>query len=126
MTDQHRILVVEDNPELNEALCDFFRDEGFEVTPAVDGRQAITRARQEDPDVIVLDVILPDINGVAVLDRLGQEGVDAPVILESCLPIPSHTRANAFLTKPFDLERLLGLVSRLVSAPNQADAAPGT
>src|SRR5689334_21083649 len=65
MLEHHRILVVEDNIELNDVLCEFFRDEGFAVTPAVDGRQAITRARQDDPDVIVLAVILPDIDGIA-------------------------------------------------------------
>lgn len=118
-----RILVVEDNIELNEALCDFFRDEGFEVTPAVDGRQAITRARRDDPDVIVLDVVLPDINGVTVLDRLDQAGVDAPVILESCLPIPADVHADAVLAKPFDLDRLLRLVHKLVDG--EPATAPG-
>jgi DNA-binding response OmpR family regulator len=122
MLEHHRILVVEDNIELNDVLCEFFRDEGFAVTPAVDGRQAITRARQDDPDVIVLDVILPDIDGIALLARLAQAGIDAPVILESCLPVPAYARAHAFLAKPFDLDRLLGLVERLLDSPS-ADAA---
>jgi DNA-binding response OmpR family regulator len=110
----HRILVVEDNLELNEALCDFFRDEGYDVTPAVNGRQALTRATSDDPDVIVLDVKLPDIDGVEVMDKLEQRGVESPVILESCLPVPSTHRAGAFLPKPFDLDRLLGLVRRMI------------
>lgn len=109
-----KILVVDDNDELSETVCAFLREEGFAATSAGDGGAAVRTALADDPDVIVLDVRLPDIDGVEVMERLQRRGVDAPVILESCLPPPRHA-ADAFLPKPFDLDRLLTLVRQLVA-----------
>lgn len=110
------ILVVDDNAELSDTVCAFLREEGFEATSAADGREALRTAAAADPDVIVLDVRLPDIDGVEVMSRLQRRGVDSPVILESCLPPPRHAAADAFLPKPFDLDRLLALVRKLLAA----------
>jgi DNA-binding response OmpR family regulator len=112
-----RVLVVDDNLELNATLCEFLRDEGFEAVPAIDGHEAIVRAISDEPDVIVLDLKLPDIDGVKVLGQLHRRGVDSPVILESCLPAPFRHGADAFLPKPFDLDRLLSLIRRFVNRP---------
>lgn len=109
------ILVVDDNEELSQAVCAFLRDEGFAATSAADGQEAVRTAVAADPDVIVLDVRLPDIDGIEVMSRLQRRGVDSPVILESCLPPPRH-KAAAFLPKPFDLDRLLALVRQLLAA----------
>src|SRR4051812_6692124 len=108
-----RILIVEDNIELNSALCDFLTEEGYEVIPAVDGRRALRRAFPGARDLVVLDIGLPDIDGVEVMHRLNDRGLEPAVILESCLPAPRGHTADAFLPKPFDLDQLLSMVHRL-------------
>src|SRR4051812_49395259 len=109
----HRVLVVEDNVELSSAVCDFLSDAGYDVTPALDGQQALDRAARSVPDVIVLDLWLPDADGVDLMHQLSDAGIESAVILESCLPPPKRHTADAFLAKPFDLDELLDTIRRL-------------
>lgn len=65
-----KILFVEDEPALQKALGDFLRKEGYEVISALDGEQGLTMAIREHPDVVLLDLILPRVRGLDVLEKM--------------------------------------------------------
>lgn len=117
-----RVLVVDDEASLRELLSMALRYEGWQVHTAEDGAQALKLARQHSPDVIVLDIMLPDIDGLAVLARLREAGVMAPVLFLTAKDSVGDRVAGLtaggddYVTKPFSLEelvaRLRGLIRR--------------
>ncbi|CAN5243970.1 response regulator transcription factor [soil metagenome] len=117
-----RALVVDDEVSLGDLLQMALRYEGWEVKTAVDGQSALTSARQFKPDVIVLDVMLPDLDGLEVLHRLRADGNDTPVLFLTAKDAIDDRIAGLtaggddYVTKPFSLEevvaRLRGLIRR--------------
>ncbi len=117
-----RALVVDDEVSLGDLLQMALRYEGWDVRTAVEGHQALTIARQFKPDVIVLDVMLPDIDGMSVLHRLRSDGDDTPVLFLTAKDSVDDRIAGLtsggddYVTKPFSLEevvaRLRGLIRR--------------
>ena len=75
-----RLLVVEDEPNIRELLATSLQFAGFAVTTAADGHSAIKAATIEEPDLIVLDVMLPDMDGFAVTRKLREAGRRAPIV----------------------------------------------
>src|ERR1700679_2055670 len=75
-----RILVVDDEPSIVDAVATSLRYEGFTVDEASTGRRALVLAQESAPDLVILDVMLPDIDGLAVTRRLRSEGIRVPVI----------------------------------------------
>ena len=75
---QIRVLVVDDEPTLTELLSMALRYEGWEVRTAGEGRQALSIAREFRPDAMVLDIMLPDIDGLQVLQRVRADGSETP------------------------------------------------
>jgi two-component system OmpR family response regulator len=123
-----RALVVDDEVSLGDLLQMALRYEGWDVRTATGGQQALGLARQFKPDVIVLDVMLPDLDGLEVLHRMRADGLDIPVLFltakDSVDDRISGLTAGGddYVTKPFSLEevvaRLRGLIrrsSRIVS-----------
>lgn len=119
-----RVLLVDDEPALCDILATALRHEGWDVTTASTGREALRAARVAVPDVIVLDVMLPDLDGTDVLMRMRESGIAAPVLfltakdaLEDRL-VGLNAGGDDYVTKPFDLDeliaRLQGLVRRTV------------
>ncbi len=119
-----RALVVDDEQSLSDLLAMALRYEGWEVRTAADGRNALSEARDFMPDVVVLDIMLPDIDGLTVLSRLRAEGNEVPVLFltakDSLDDRISGLTAGGddYVTKPFSLEevvaRLRGLVRRSI------------
>ncbi|GGF12034.1 response regulator transcription factor [Subtercola lobariae] len=117
-----RALVVDDEPTLTDLLSMALRYEGWEVKTASEGRQAVTVAREFRPDVIVLDVMLPDIDGLQVLQRVRADGQETPVLFLTAKDSLDDRIAGLtaggddYVTKPFSLEelvaRLRGLLRR--------------
>ena len=117
-----RALVVDDEVSLGDLLQMALRYEGWDVKTAVEGQQALTIARQFKPDVIVLDVMLPDLDGLAVLHRLRADGNDTPVLFLTAKDsvddriVGLTSGGDDYVTKPFSLEevvaRLRGLIRR--------------
>ncbi len=116
MTD--RILVVEDETVALRALSSLLGDEGYEVLEAPCGQVGLTLARQERPDLILLDIRLPDINGLEVLGRLRREHCDAAVLIMTADTTSANviqaTRLGAFdyIAKPIHDEHLLVVIRR--------------
>jgi len=127
-----RVLVVDDEPMLTDLLSMALRYEGWEVRTAGEGRQALTIAREFRPDAIVLDIMLPDIDGLQVLQRVRSDGHQTPVLFLTAKDALEDRIAGLtaggddYVTKPFSLEevvaRLRGLIRRsTLSAPDTSD-----
>ena len=117
-----RVVVVDDEPALSDLLSMALRYEGWNVKTAAEGRTAIQLIREFQPDVVVLDVMLPDIDGLAVLKRLRDDGQDTPILFLTAKDALDDRIAGLtaggydYVTKPFSLEelvaRLRGLIRR--------------
>ncbi|CAM5603156.1 Response regulator transcription factor OS=Streptomyces rochei OX=1928 GN=G3I25_36230 PE=4 SV=1 [Streptomyces rochei] len=118
MTVRQRLLLVEDEPTLRELLSASLRLAGFQVIPAETGAQALASVREERPDLIVLDVMLPDFDGFEVARRLreqpaGHHGTHPPILFLTARDATedriSGLRAGGddYVTKPFNLEELV-------------------
>jgi CheY-like chemotaxis protein len=120
------ILYVEDNL-VNITLVErtLARRPGATVIPVMQGRLALELARQHKPDVILLDLHLPDCDGTTVLEALGDDPVlaEIPVVIVSADASPQRindllqSHAKAYLTKPIDVHELLATIGRLVDHP---------
>lgn len=111
-----RLLVVDDEPFILDAVAASLRFLGFEVDTAATGHAALRQARESEPDLIVLDVLLPDVDGFAVVRRLREEGSTVPVIFLTAKDtqqdkvIGLGLGGDDYMTKPFGLEELAARV----------------
>src|SRR4051812_16060561 len=127
-----RVLVVDDEPTLAELLSMALRYEGWDVRSAADGMSAVRAARDFRPDAVVLDMMLPDIDGLEVLRRLRGESPGVPVLFLTAKDsvedrITGLTAGgDDYVTKPFSLEevvaRLRGLMRRMGRSPMRAES----
>jgi two-component system OmpR family response regulator len=116
------VLVVDDEASLTDLLQMALRYEGWEIKTAADGSSAIATARDFRPDAVVLDIMLPDIDGLQVLQRMRADGNDVPVLFLTAKDSLDDRIAGLtaggddYVTKPFSLEevvaRLRGLIRR--------------
>jgi two-component system, chemotaxis family, chemotaxis protein CheY len=121
MLDPRRVLVVDDDPEIRGFVADCLRDAGYIVDLARDGIEALQSARHTPPDVILLDLMMPGMDGWAFMDaRRGEAAVAAPVaVMSAVLGIAGRSTdvgADAYVAKPFELDTLLRTVASLVDA----------
>ncbi len=123
------ILVVEDNDDLADGLVYNLELEGYEVTRAARGDEALDHARERPPDLVILDLMLPGPDGFQVLRTLRAEGLDAPVLILSAKGEESdkvqgfRLRADQYVTKPFRLLELLARVEALLARRGGGDGA---
>ena len=105
------VLVVDDEFSIVETLTEILAWEGYRVRSASNGRQALEALRAERPDVVLLDVMMPVLDGHQLLEAMQAEGLgDIPVLLMSAAPIRPGPRGvlwKAELRKPFDVTQLL-------------------
>lgn len=115
----HKVLVVEDEPTLVETLEYNLARQGYQVCTAMDGRVALEMARQERPDLVVLDVMLPGLDGFEVCRILRQE-MNMPILMltartdEIDKVVGLEVGADDYLTKPFSMRELLARVKALL------------
>ena len=127
-----RVLVVDDEETLAELLAMAIRYEGWEVRVALDGLTAVRLARDFRPDAVVLDIMLPDLDGLEVLRRLHADTPALPVLFLTARDAVEDRVAGLtaggddYVTKPFSLEevmaRLRGLLRRAGMAASRSDA----
>jgi len=115
-----RVLVVDDDPDIRELLFTALEDEGFECVPAANGQEALAAMRTFHPDVIVLDLMMPVMDGWQFVKELRAREEDIPLVLLSAardLKVHAKTLAAAeVIEKPFDLSELLPKIARVASA----------
>jgi two-component system response regulator MprA len=115
-----RILVVDDEPQLRRALERALKLEGYDVALAADGEQALAALADEHPDAIVLDVLMPKLDGLEVCRRMRAAGDHTPVLVLTARDAVSDrvdgldAGADDYLVKPFALEELLARLRALL------------
>ncbi|MBP2705568.1 response regulator transcription factor [Microbispora sp. RL4-1S] len=129
MSPEARLLVVDDEPNIRELLSVSLRYAGFEVVTAADGREAVSLAERTRPDLIVLDVMLPDMDGFAVTDRLRAAGRRTPVLFLTARDaaddkISGLRRGDDYVTKPFSLEEVLARIRAVLRRTRGGNPAP--
>ena len=116
-----KILVVDDEPDLLKVILLRLQKTGYEVFGGADGQEALDMARQIIPDLIILDVYLPVINGDDVAERLKKDDElkHIPIILISATPMTLDERArnsgaDGYLAKPYEHEELISMVKKIL------------
>ncbi len=127
------LLVVDDEPFLRDAVATSLRFLGYDVTTAENGTEALRLAREHPFDLVVLDVMLPDIDGFEVIGRLRRDGLRVPVIFLTARDTQADKVAGLtlggddYMTKPFGLEELaarIGTVLRRTRPPTAGPVLP--
>ncbi|MEW6103033.1 MAG: response regulator [bacterium] len=114
-----RILVVDDDPDMADSIASLLKDEGFETTYVLNGNEAIKKVSEFQPEVILLDIAMPGMDGYDTLKSLKKEGLKSPIIIITayrdgtmneralaCLKEGAYT----VIYKPFDPEELISLL----------------
>ncbi len=128
-TTEARLLVVDDEPNIRELLSTSLRFAGFEVHTAADGAEALRQAELTRPDLVVLDVMLPDLDGFAVTRRLRERGREVPVLFLTAKDDVADrvtgltVGGDDYVTKPFSLEEVVARI-RAVLRRTGAGADP--
>lgn len=134
-----KLLLVEDEDNLRELVGGRLEQSGYQVVTAADGYEAVKQARAQHPDLVILDLMIPKMDGYTVCRLLRSGGLaETPIILFSARSGPDDVRrgmdmgASAYVTKPFEPEVLLGKIDELLKAadakknPRAAQPQPQT
>jgi two-component system OmpR family response regulator len=130
--EQVRVLVVDDEPNIVDVIAMALRHQRFEVETAATGRQALEMTRRHPALVMVLDVMLPDMEGFEVAQRLVSEHADIPILFLSARDSTADrvhgltTGGDDYVTKPFSLEELIARVHNLVRRTRTLEESSGT
>jgi CheY-like chemotaxis protein len=115
-----KILVVDDEPAVCEVVKEFLESRGYRVVTALSGQEALAAVRRERPDLVLLDILMPGMNGLEVLQRIRQMDPSAGVIMLTAVKDEEVARqamqqeAYDYLTKPVDLDYLeLTIITKL-------------
>ena len=107
------VLIIEDDRAMLRGLKDNFEQQGYTVLTAIDGEKGLNTALNAKPDLIILDIMLPKINGYEICDSLRKEKLDMPIIMltakgeESDIILGLNLGADDYVTKPFGIKELL-------------------
>ena len=116
----YRVLLVDDDSQLTEMLAEYLQPEGMAITAVGSGTQGLSRAQQDEYDLIILDVMLPGLSGFDVLRQLRQGGVQSPVLMLTARGddvdriVGLEMGADDYLPKPFNPRELLARVKAIL------------
>lgn len=131
MRRRRRVLVVEDDPAVRVIVGEVCRRDGYDVVEAESGRQAIRMVEVNEPDIVLLDWVLPDVSGIEVCRELRKQGVACPILMLTGrtanvdMVVGLEVGADDYITKPFDARVLtarLGAHLRRVEMTNSGAA----
>lgn len=120
MAGTYKILVCEDEETLTDIYRDFFGSHGFEVVCAKDGEEGVLLAEMEKPDLVILDMRMPKLDGYGTLKRLRQKNLDLPVLIVTaygyiCQVIQMmNLGISGYVTKPINYDKLLEKVNEIL------------
>jgi len=121
------VLIVEDDPTMLRGLKDNFEFAGYKVLTAADGEAGLTTALDARPDLIILDIMLPKINGYEVCQLVRKEKLDMPIIMltakgeDSDIVLGLNLGADDYVTKPFSVRELLARAAAFLRRRQQKD-----
>jgi DNA-binding response OmpR family regulator len=121
------ILIVEDDATMLRGLKDNFEFKGYRVLTAADGEDGLEAALGQKPDLIILDIMLPKINGYEVCRLIRAEGLEMPIIMltakgeESDIVLGLNLGADDYVTKPFSIKELLARTAAFLRRSKQTD-----
>jgi len=124
-----RVLVVDDEPHITDLVTTTFRYEGFDTDEASSGQAALNKIAADPPDLVVLDVMLPDLDGLEVTRRMRAAGVTIPVLFLTARDATEDkivgltVGGDDYVTKPFSLEELVARARAILrrSKPDETD-----
>ncbi len=124
-TSKRHILVVDDEPQVRATICDALILEGYDVTTAANGSEALKALETFEPDAIVFDLWMPVVDGFEFRRAQAKSHPDIPVVVLSALdlrdPKLAALNANALVPKPFDLDTLYTAVADVLKPANGTD-----
>ncbi|MCC2668310.1 MAG: response regulator receiver modulated diguanylate cyclase [Armatimonadetes bacterium] len=120
-----RILIADDDPDIRELCFTILSTEGFEVLVAENAPECLLMARKDQPDLILLDWMMPGVDGMEALQLLKSSAatVEIPVVMVTAfggpmeITLATHHGAEGYVTKPFEVADLLSLVRRFTAPP---------
>lgn len=111
-----KILIADDEPKLREMLAEVLTEEGYEVVTAADGEEAVEKIVIERPDLLLLDIKMPNMTGLDVLEAVRRANARLPIIISSAYTRMKSdiavltSNVKAYLVKPLDIDELLAKV----------------
>jgi DNA-binding response OmpR family regulator len=125
-----KIIIVEDQPDVADLFEEMLGIDGYQVSKIHSSTGALSVIQAERPDVVLLDVMMPDVSGLEVLRFMRREPdlQKTPVVIVSAKTLPADIRtgleagATAYLTKPVDIDELRGTVARVIRAAEDPNA----
>jgi two-component system, OmpR family, response regulator len=115
-----RVLIVDDEPNIRDLLATSLRFAGYEIQTAANGAQAVAAVTESEPDIILLDVMLPDMNGFSVTKKLRSSGIQSPILFLTARDdvedkITGLTvGGDDYLTKPFSLDEVVARIQAIL------------
>jgi CheY-like chemotaxis protein len=114
-----KILLIDDEPSIQIVYREEFEDEGYEVLSALNGEEGLEKFKNEEPDIVILDIQMPGMNGIEVLRQMKKQRPDIPVILSSAYQEfqsdISSWASEEYIVKSGNLDGLKDAVKRLIS-----------
>jgi DNA-binding response OmpR family regulator len=121
------VLIIEDNPTMVRALQDNFTMKGYKVKTAVDGEAGLNAALEKAADLIILDIMLPKINGFEICSQVRNKGINTPIIIltakdqEQDIVMGLNLGADDYVTKPFGIKQLFARAEALLRRTMQPE-----
>lgn len=113
-----KILIVDDDLHIQRLYKEEFEDEGYEVVVASNGQEAIEMFEKETPDIVTLDILLPDIDGIRVLRQMKEKNPKIPVIMSTAYDYRDDFAvwaSEAYIVKSSDLDELKIMIKKLLT-----------
>jgi DNA-binding response OmpR family regulator len=112
-----KILVVDDDLHIQRLYQEEFQDEGYEVVVASNGKEAMEMFEKENPDIVTLDILLPDIDGIRILRQMKEKNPKIPVIMSTAYDYRDDFAvwaSEAYIVKSSDLDELKSMIKNLL------------